>query len=294
MLSILIPVYNYDIVPLVIEIHKQVTTSDRIFEILAYDDGSDPRYNAKNKAIKNLKGCTFKELPNNIGRSAIRNLLASEANYELLLFIDAGTFPKHKNFISNYLKEKSNTVVTGGMTCLSKTPKKPYKLRWLYTQKRESINNQDPSKNATIICSSNFLIRKEIFETVQFDESLKKYGCEDVVFFDEVLKQGISIKYINNPVIHDAGDDSYAFMKKTEQAVENLVYLISSNKIDKNRYKVSKIYHNLNRLKLDTLVAFIFSSFKKILLINLNSSYPSILLYDFYRLGYFCLLKTKN
>ena len=124
MLSILIPTYNYNVLPLVNELHEQCLESNIIFEILVYDDGSNGPINAINHTINNLQNCIFKELPNNIGRSAIRNLLAENAQYDILLFVDAGTFPKGKNFIGNYILIENEKVIFGGMTHLKNAPKK--------------------------------------------------------------------------------------------------------------------------------------------------------------------------
>ncbi len=292
MLSILIPVYNYDAFLLVKEIHSQVVKTTTIFEILVFDDASE-QYLEENKAIHKLSYCTYIQLPENIGRSAIRNLLASKATYDFLLFIDAGTFPLKKNFIKTYLENIDQKVVTGGMTYKKERPEKPYTLRWLYTKERESLPEKQ-QRNRPIICSSNFLIQKEVFNTITFDESLKKYGCEDVIFFDMVVKEGILIKHIDNPVIHDANDDANTFIKKTENAIDNMITLIDTNKMSKNRFKVSSIYYIIHHVRIDKLILFIFKRFKNTLTQNFNSSKPSILYYDFYRLGYFCFVKNKK
>ena len=134
MLSILIPTYNYNIIPLVKALHNQCNSCKIKFEILAYDDGSRSKLNSKNNEINTLGFSTFKALPQNIGRSAIRNLLAKNAQYKTLLFVDAGTFPKHDNFIENYLNYKNEQVVSGGMTHREPAPETPYRLRWLYTK----------------------------------------------------------------------------------------------------------------------------------------------------------------
>lgn len=291
MLSILIPVYNYDATLLVNEILKQALLCNIEFEIRLYDDGSS-EYLEKNKKLNKLDHCSVKALPKNIGRSAIRNLLASDAIYEHLLFIDSGTFPKRDNFIKKYLEQFDNFLVTGGMVCLPVKPKKPYTLRWMYTKKREMVKDQNPSKN--VVCSSNFLIQKSLFDQVKFDETLKKYGCEDVVFFDAILKKGISIHHIDNPVIHDAQDDTTTFLRKTEHAIENLIYLTNTGKLGKDSYQVSSIYYKLKKIKLDKVIVLIFKLTKNLLILNFNSSYPSILGYDFYRLGYFCLINNKE
>lgn len=284
MLSILIPTFNYDIVPLVKELHNQCVENNIKFEVLVYDDGSKSKYNSKNNTINSIQNCLFKELPNNIGRSAIRNLLAKNALFDLLLFIDAGTFPENKDFIKNYISVQHENVVNGGMKHTEKPPKKPFKLRWVYTKYRE----------VNALCSSNFLIKKTVFEKHPFDESIKQYGYEDVLFFDNLKENNIGILKIDNPVIHASDDDATTFIKKTEYAIENLIQLINEDKLSIAHYKTSKLYMQLSPLSLDKFISLLFKWFKPLLLKNFNSIYPSMFLFDFYRLGYYCLLKNKK
>jgi hypothetical protein len=293
MLSILIPTYNYNAFPLVFDLEQQAQKAEIEYEIICVDDASNSPFNENNEKINSLEGCTFKELPKNIGRSAIRNLLAEKAQYECLLFIDAGTFPKNKDFIKNYLAIKNKKVISGGMTYLDKPPKKPYKLRWLYTKKRES-NSQKKHSFKPVICSSNFFIKKDVIKLNPFDESLKKYGYEDVLFFDSIIKKKIPIHCFNNPVIHNADDNAETFIIKTENAIENLIYLIDEHKIKSDLSSISKLYDKLKKIKLSRLILTLFKVVKPLLKKNFNSTYPSIFLYDFYRLGYFCQLKAKE
>jgi len=85
-LSILIPVYNYDVRDLVHKLHDQLIELDTPVEILCYDDAStDESYKVTNREINKLSVVIYKELPANIGRAAIRNKLANEANYNYYL-----------------------------------------------------------------------------------------------------------------------------------------------------------------------------------------------------------------
>ncbi|WP_026753708.1 glycosyltransferase [Sediminibacter sp. Hel_I_10] len=288
MLSILIPVYKYNIVPLVEELYAQCQLCKIPFEILAYEDGSKSPLNKTNQDVNRLEKCSFKELETNIGRSAIRNLLARNAQYKSLLFVDAGTYPKNTNFVEDYLKIISKDVSIGGMTSLEKAPLKPYKLRWLYTKKRESN-----FKNGKVFCSSNFMIKKTIVTVFPFDESITHYGYEDVLFFTHLKKNDIDITYIENPVIHDSEDKADIFIKKTENAIENLIMLIASEKLSKEEFSLSKMQAYIRKLRLDALVVFFFRTTKPFLEMNFNSSYPSLILFDFYRLGYYCLINRK-
>ena len=103
MLSVLIPTYNYNAFLLVKEIHQQLTLGEIDFEIICLDDGSKSSINTKNEEINKFSFTSFKSLPKNIGRSAIRNLLAKKATYNWLLFLDADVIPVKSNFIKNYI-----------------------------------------------------------------------------------------------------------------------------------------------------------------------------------------------
>ncbi|CAH8292621.1 glycosyl transferase family 2 [Mariniflexile fucanivorans] len=285
MLSILIPTYHFNVVPLVKELHKQCIACDIVFEILVYDDGSKSELNSKNTLINSLQNCTFKELPHNIGRSAIRNLLAVGSKYENLLFLDADVKPKDKNFIKNYLSVLDKTIIYGGIIEKELPPKKPYVLRWLYTKKRESKKG---------LHSSNFLIKKELFRKNNFDESLLKYGYEDYLFFNSLKKQNMPVFCLRNPAIHNTDDDAVTFIEKTENSIKNLIEIIEKEKIETKSQNISKKYELLKRAKLNMFVAFIYKNLRPLLIKNFNSSHPSLFLFDFYKLGYYCTLKNKK
>lgn len=114
MLSILIPVYNYDVFALVETLYKQTLECHIPFEIICLDDASQ-EFAIENQRINLFENVSYSILEKNIGRSAIRNLLAEKAVYENLLFLDADTIPVHDNFISNYISEIKNKAVFGGL-----------------------------------------------------------------------------------------------------------------------------------------------------------------------------------
>lgn len=288
MLSILIPAYDYDCTLMVKNLHGQATGLDIPFEILVYEDGSKSALNVNNRNINLLKGCTFKELEENIGRSAIRNLLGRNAKYGHLLFVDAGTYPKKSTFVEDYVQSLPYDMVIGGMTHLEKAPTKPFRLRWLYTKNREAN-----FKNGKVFCASNFMIKKSVLQKNPFDESLKKYGYEDVVFYNTLKRANITIRYLDNPVIHDSNDDAHGFLLKTQAAIENLRTLIATDKISADDISLAQVAGKLKKAHLNGLVAFLFSRTKSLMIKNFESSRPSLILFDFYRLGYYCSI-TKN
>ncbi len=293
MLSILIPVYNYNVLPLASELVKQCSSCGIIFEILSLDDASQ-EFTAENEKINQLKNASYSILEKNIGRSAIRNLLAQKALYENLLFLDADTIPVSDNFISNYILEIKNKIVFGGLLYENKKPSQGQLLRWIYGKEREALilseRNKNPSNTALV---SNLLIKKEILLRFPFDENLTKYGYEDLLFFAVLQSNQIEITHIENPVFHLNLERSNLFLSKTRTALENLAFLESSNKISKQESKIIRSFDRLKKLKLISLFNFVFKKLERKIERNLLSDKPSLFLFDIYKLGYYCFLKTK-
>src|SRR5690606_40154735 len=80
MLSILIPTYQYNVLPLVKELHQQCSNYKVVFEILVMDDAS-PELVVDHLQLALLPFCTYLSLDKNIGRAAVRNKLAAKAQF---------------------------------------------------------------------------------------------------------------------------------------------------------------------------------------------------------------------
>ncbi|MEN2487642.1 glycosyltransferase family A protein [Flavobacterium sp. B11] len=293
MLSILIPVYNYDVFALVEMLYKQALECHIPFEIICLDDASQ-EFTIENQRINQFENTYYSILEKNIGRSAIRNLLAQKAVYENLLFLDADTIPVHNTFVSNYISELENKIVFGGLLYENKKPRQEQILRWIYGKKREALSlserNRNPSNTALV---SNLLIKKEILDRFPFDENLTKYGYEDLLFFAVLKSNQIEIKHIENPVFHLNLESSSLFLSKTKTALENLVLLDYLNKISKNESKIISSFDFLKKMKLISIFNIAFKKSKQKIERNLLSNKPSLFLFDIYKLGYYCFLKTK-
>ena len=175
MLSILIPTYNYAVFSLVKSLYTQLKQQDYPFEIVCYDNGSNSEINSVNDKINSLDHCFYKSLIKNGGRSKIRNLLAEKAKFKWLLFLDADVLPVSKNFIQIYFDSIINNdvkVVFGGLKYEEKPPNDRM-LRWVYGKAREEIPLRIRKKNPQeYFTSANFLIYKELFQHIKFDETL--------------------------------------------------------------------------------------------------------------------------
>ncbi len=295
MLSILIPTFNYNIFPLVLELQNQLQQLDIEYEIIVLDDCSN-LYTFENQQVNKLKNCIFEILPHNVGRSVIRNLLAKKAKFDNLLFLDADTMPQHSNFIKNYFFQinKTQKVVYGGIVYQKQKPQKRELLRWVYGQKREALNVIERQKNKYLsFLTLNFMISKSIFETIQFNENMPNLRHEDTLFSFDLKKNRIKISHIENPVIHLGIESSLVFIKKSEEALDNLFFLIEKQLIDKQYLKISKLFFLIKKYRINYPLSLFFDCTKPIFLWQLQSNMPSLLVFDLYRLCYLCK-KFKN
>ena len=229
MLSILIPVYNFDLRALVVRLQHQGEKSLIPYEIICLDDNSSEQFRNLNKELEQLENVSYSKLQKNIGRSAIRNRLAEMANYEFLLFMDCDSMPETDVFVFNYAaKLQENTVLYGGR---SYSPEKPFDkslyFHWFYGSSREVKSVLERSQNPfRSFMTNNFVIPKKLMLEIGFDESLKQYGHEDTVFGLELKRRGVQILHLDNPLRHIGLEKASVFLKKSEQAIENLLLLM--------------------------------------------------------------------
>ena len=290
MISILIPCYNYNAYDLVSKLEKECLTLGIIFEIICIDDASFSPLNELNQKINILTNCKFFESKKNIGRSENRQLLSQKAQYKWLLYLDVDVKPLNEDFIKVYLNEikKGFEVVFGGFNYKKIESNN---LRYLFGKSREDIpsiiRNKKPYK---YIISSNFLVKKVIFDRINRNININGYGMD--YFFGALLKENsISIKHIDNEVTHYGLDDNSKFLIKTNEALKNLHYLNKNKLITKNDITILKYYRLLDFLGLKRIISKLFNMFSKYIESNLKGSDPSLFVFDLYRLSYLCSLK---
>jgi len=299
MLSICIPIYNYDVRPLVHDLNLQAKKAGYPFEILLMDDASDEKFRKINHAI-GLESVRYIQLNENIGRSKIRNHLTSVAKYPYLLFMDCDSAVSSPAYIENYsLFFEPHIVCCGGRIYESKEPADSTWLRWKYGTERESASAAERNKNPNAgFLSNNFLIGKNLFEKVKFNEDLKGYGHEDTLFGLELLGQGIIIRHIDNPLIHLGLESASDFLEKTENGIKNLyrIELLLREKYPESlahsRLMQSKL--TLQKYHLGGLTSKLFNILRKSMKSYLLSGKPSLKIFDLYRLGLLCLEQKNN
>ncbi|MBW6481207.1 MAG: glycosyltransferase [Bacteroidales bacterium] len=298
MLSICIPVFNYDVKELAYKLHLQATENLPGFEILLVDDHSDEKYRILNTGLQELKNASYIELDENIGRSKIRNLLAEKAQFENLLFLDCDVEIIRDDFLSHYIEEikQGEKVVCGGHV-YQKNPPEPQKyLHWFYGIKREvkTTTQRQQSPNDSFM-TANFLISKELFGKIRFDERISGYGHEDTLLGYELDKFGIKTNHIDNPVLHAGLDTGTQFLEKTRESTRNLLKLYQFSGFDKkisHKIKALRAFRTAEKLGLQGIIAKLFSAFRQKMENNLLGPRPRLFILDFYKLGYLCQVKS--
>jgi glycosyltransferase involved in cell wall biosynthesis len=288
MLSILIPTYNYNITRLVADLHQQAMDSYVDFEIIVMEDGSK-LYVEENKIVADFEFCRHIVLENNIGRSAVRNKLADEANYGHLLFMDCDAEVSSEHFVEKYISFcREECVVIGGTAYDPNENNTAYSLRLKYGREREARTAIERDKNN--FATFNFLISASIFNRVRFDETIRGYGHEDMLFGHQLHQLGYEFIQIENPLIHKGLDDNETFLKKTEEGTRNLFLLSQTGRYPflMDESKLLHMFIRINKLKLTRLFALKFDILKSILAKQLCVESPSLLLYDLYKILFLC------
>lgn len=296
MISVLIPTYNYNVFPLAKEAHLQGEKAEIPFEVLVYDDCS-PNSVVENENINQLTCGSFIKLPKNIGRSAIRNKLARDAKYQNLLFLDADTQIISSQFLENYLKaiENESQIIYGGILYQDNKPNSTEILRWVYGNKREALPIHERNKNPHLrFLTLNFLIKKNVFSLIEFNEQIPNLRHEDTLFALDAKKNGIKVTHIHNPVIHLGLESSEVFLRKSEESVDVLHLFLEKNMIDVEEVALTKRATQLKKMRLSGLFLWFYHLTKNSMKKNLLSKKPSLFIFDLYRLGHFLNHKPNN
>ncbi len=289
MVSVLIPIYNYDVRAFVKQLATQLEKNGIEGEIQCLDDGSKEEFKILNREISNLKFVQYKELNVNIGRSRIRNLLATTAKFEWLLFVDCDSEVSDTDYLKNYLAHTNDSkcLIYGGTNYQLDKPAIKFLLHWAYGNERECVSHEKRAKNKFgTFKTNNFFVNRMVFEKTQFNESVTGYGHEDSLFAKDLERNGCDIRHINNPLQHNGLESNEVFLEKQYTAVKNLASLYTRELVG-NEIRLIKFYHKLKALKLLLLVKKLFLRDSDLLKMNLTSSKPKLTNLDRLKLGWF-------
>lgn len=302
MISILIPTYNYPCSSLVRSLQAQcerICVSDPAFryEILVADDASTlVSAREENERIACIQGCRYLPLFENVGRARIRNLLADRALYEWLLFLDSDAEVSDEHFLENYIRAARTSgveVICGGVANIPKLKDPACSLRYYYEEHvgKKRLASERMKHPYARFSTFNFLVRRDFFQTVRFNEKCVRYGYEDVFFGMEIRSRGGRILHIDNALIHAGVEPNDIFLAKTETALRTLYSL----DLDFRSYvTVSRVALRLKRFCLLPFVVFLFRIFAPLMRSDLLGTSPSVLIFNLYKLGYYASLENKS
>ncbi len=227
-LSVLIPVFNWNVNPLVEALLAQAGDWPGPVEIILLDDGSREEFRALHRPLAARAGIRYLELAQNVGRAAIRNRLAATAQHEWLLLLDNDSLLPDAHLLARYAAARTQAPVLIGGTCYS--PARPANaalhLRWLYGQAREArpaaVRQQAPHGQLTI---NNALIQADVLARFPLDETLNGYGHEDTALGLALARARVDVVHLDNPVLHAGLEPAAVFLQKSEEAVRNLAQL---------------------------------------------------------------------
>lgn len=282
MLSILIPVYNFNSRPLLESLHSQAEALNIEYEIIVADDAST-LYRDDISKIAALDYVRFYHFEKNQGRCRIRNFLATKALFRYLLFLDCDAELCSEDFLAKYVSMlKPDVCIFGGRALYPYKTGPEYSLERLYNSKREVRDI-----NKRIFTTFNFVIDRKLFDKVRFDEDIETYGHEDTIFAYKLSLLG-EISFVCNPIVHLGISKNPEYLVKVEYACNNLVRFsaLYPDKVMNTMFRAWRIYFYFKRLHLTSMLRFLYGRWHTRLRANLLSSHPSLLYLDLYKLLY--------
>lgn len=267
MISILIPVFNRNVVELILSIQEQLATVKEEVEVIVMDDASDDDIiKAQNReGLACFRYLRYIELPVNCGRNIIRQKLAGEAKSDTLIFLDADSRFPDKNWLQNYIDAfTGNEIIMGGRR-YDKNKRPTSSLHFHYGIQREQHSalqrNKYPYRS---FMTCNFLIRKQHLSQLIVDDNLKGYGHEDTFMGLQFEKLRIPLVHIDNPVFHEGVEEDDVFISKQQQGLHNLLYLYDTyqKRYDFSAIKLVRIYKEIAAIPAGTFVLNLLASKK--------------------------------
>lgn len=211
-LTVLIPVYNWDVSALLLRIIEEADAFDLWgrMEVLLLDDGSSDRETAARNEAFCLRYrrpfLQYSALERNVGRATVRNMLAARAKGEFLLFLDCDVLPDSDSFLRNYLEHTDSgevDVVCGGVSYRTRVMNDSVYDYHVYLGKRKEVKPASQRNTAPWrhILTSNIMVRKGVFEQTPFNERFTGYGYEDIEWGVR-LSEKYRILHIDNTASH--------------------------------------------------------------------------------------------
>jgi glycosyltransferase involved in cell wall biosynthesis len=294
-LSILIPTFDYDCTRLVEQLTGCVRESalGADAEIVVGDDASrDAAVVAALDALPALDAQLVRlvRAARNLGRAAMRNRLADEARGEWLLFVDSDACVPPSFSLRSYVEAAGEAdVVCGGLCHPAVNPNAAATLRYRYERHADGrraarFRQLHPYRHMSTF---NLLVRRALFQSIRFDERCTDYGYEDALFGLELMRRGVPVVHVDQWLVHVGLEPNDVFLAKTETALRTLRRLGGQME----RYShVGRMALRVRHCGMAAVVRWVFRCTRPLLRRQLLGRRPSLLLFAFYKLGFFLSL----
>lgn len=292
MLSILIPVYNFDVRKLLGDLLSQIELIDQKIEIILLDDGSDSQWHNQFSQWGDHPKAHVHKNENNQGRTAARRRLVGLSRYDHLLFMDCDAELIHSDYLNNYLSNISDyQVICGGHLYQDSLPSAENLLHWTYGSQVEVRSlDQRLRQPYTSFSTFNFCCHKDVYLDHLREIEVDGYGHEDTVIGHVLSKKNISIMHIDNPLVHIGLKSANQFLKDTKAAIDNAFLLVE--KYPDLKIRLIENYKRIKGSGLSRLVKWILSFGEDGRQSNLKSNDPSIKKLQLFKL-YYALNKKR-
>ena len=259
-LSILVPTYDHDVVPLCRELLADMATLPAgAVELLVLIDGN-PALAGQESMITEANRLGLPAAlalsAANLGRSMARNRLARMARGRFLHFLDADSLPDAPGFVGRTLAalrdggSRDDLVLCGGRTGKRLgAPPSDARLFALHSQRREWISadqrNLDPCGN---FLSANFVVPRALFFDMPFDEQFSGWGWEDTEWALRVASRG-KIMHIDNTVSHMEHHKDAVWLSRIDRAAVNYIRLYQLHAEAVGRHRIFPLIRALQPLR---------------------------------------------
>lgn len=296
LISFIIPTFNYDCSALVAGLQAQAaafaaeTGGSFAYEILVGDDGStDEAALAANRAVNSLPCCRCEERGVNVGRAYLRNWLIDAARYDHIVMLDADAALCTPDFVARYWQARDAAdVVYGSLRNPAGPCPRGCELRYRCEHHAERWRKAHQGGNSPYLWLSTFnmMLNRPRLGGLRFDARCKEYGYEDMLFGLTLYQRGLTVKHIDNPLIHTGIDTNVSYLKKTETAMRTLHGLEG---LMQEYAGTSRLYNSFRLFRLDGLFRCGFRLLRPLVRRNLLGHHPSVNLFQLYKVGYYAL-----
>lgn len=288
MISFLIPTCNFNCSKLVRAIWRQADTLRKesdggfLFEIIVSDDASNET-EVLEKLEKETEGMTDVRIlrqERRLGRAGNRNALIAASSMPWKVFMDADAEVDATDFVQRYWKARNLAdVVCGSLEAGEKCTGK--ELRHEYEKRASQITAEEKNRKPYArFTAFNVMMNSKATDTVRFDENCREYGHEDTLFGLDIERAGLTIRHLDNPLIHAGLDSNREFLEKSLTALHTLHHLPQLHDVVGS----SRVYRRLHRVGLAPLLRLMAKAFIPPIRRNLLSHHPSLFLFNIYKL----------